>query len=154
MFEAVPLIGESWWMIATVAANADGSLNFDSGTLAIGPGLIFLPDPLEVGSPGVSGPDDIDYPFNVDNIGFYRSALDNFDLLAFDIHGGLDPAGIGADPGEIDGSDGYESLRPALGGAFAAAVPEPATWALMILGMGAVGGALRRRRVTTAMSFG
>ena len=29
------------------------------------------------------------------------------------------------------------------------AVPEPATWALMILGFGAVGGAMRRRRAAT-----
>jgi hypothetical protein len=28
------------------------------------------------------------------------------------------------------------------------AVPEPATWAMMILGMGAVGGAMRRRTRT------
>jgi choice-of-anchor C domain-containing protein len=31
-----------------------------------------------------------------------------------------------------------------------AAVPEPATWALMILGFGAVGGAMRRRRASAA----
>lgn len=33
------------------------------------------------------------------------------------------------------------TLRPG-----AAAVPEPATWALMIVGLGAAGGALRARR--------
>ena len=34
------------------------------------------------------------------------------------------------------------------------AVPEPASWAMMILGVGAVGGALRRRsKVTTRVSF-
>ena len=35
----------------------------------------------------------------------------------------------------------------------AAVVPEPATWGLMILGVGAVGGALRRRAVRTAVRF-
>jgi hypothetical protein len=35
----------------------------------------------------------------------------------------------------------------------AGAVPEPATWAMMIGGMGAVGGAMRRRRVSTKVSF-
>lgn len=35
-----------------------------------------------------------------------------------------------------------------------AAVPEPATWAMMILGMGAVGFAMRRRqKVTTRVSY-
>ena len=32
-------------------------------------------------------------------------------------------------------------------------VPEPSTWALMILGFGAVGGAMRRRNVRTAVRF-
>ncbi len=34
-----------------------------------------------------------------------------------------------------------------------AAVPEPATWAMMIGGIGMVGGAMRRRRVSTKISF-
>lgn len=154
VFEAVPVIGESWWTIATVAANADGSLNYDSGVLTLAAGTIFPADPLTLGSPGVSGPDDVDYPNDIDNIGFYRSALDNFELLAFDIHGAPDPADVGAAPGEVDGSDGYEALRPALAGAFAAPVPEPATWATMIGGFGIVGGALRsaRRRRSTAVA--
>jgi hypothetical protein len=33
------------------------------------------------------------------------------------------------------------------------AVPEPATWAMMIGGMGMVGGAMRRRRVSTKVTF-
>ena len=149
VFEATPLIGESWWTIATVAAGADGSLDYDSGLLSVASGTIFAPDPLEVGSPGVSGADDVDFPTDIDNIGFYRSALDRFALLAFDIHGAPDPAGVGATPGEVDGSDGFEALRPALAGSYAAAVPEPSTWAMMIAGFGAVGTALRgagRRR--------
>jgi hypothetical protein len=35
----------------------------------------------------------------------------------------------------------------------AGSVPEPATWAMMIGGMGVVGGAMRRRRVSTKVSF-
>jgi hypothetical protein len=34
------------------------------------------------------------------------------------------------------------------------AVPEPATWAMMIIGFGLVGGTLRRRTMQTAVSFG
>lgn len=38
--------------------------------------------------------------------------------------------------------------------ALAAAVPEPATWAMMIVGMGVIGGAMRRRaKVTTAVRY-
>lgn len=36
---------------------------------------------------------------------------------------------------------------------FGGGVPEPATWALMILGFGAIGGALRRKRVSTSVRF-
>jgi hypothetical protein len=32
-------------------------------------------------------------------------------------------------------------------------VPEASTWAMMVLGVGAVGGAMRRRRVRTSVSF-
>ena len=35
----------------------------------------------------------------------------------------------------------------------AGAIPEPATWGLMILGFGAIGGAMRRRRTTTSVRF-
>ncbi len=38
-------------------------------------------------------------------------------------------------------------------GSVAGAVPEPATWAMMIGGCGMVGGAMRRRRVSTKVSF-
>jgi hypothetical protein len=37
--------------------------------------------------------------------------------------------------------------------AVSGAVPEPATWALMILGFGAVGGAMRRRQSATKVRF-
>lgn len=38
-------------------------------------------------------------------------------------------------------------------GGFAAAVPEPATWAMMIFGFGAVGGTMRRKKATTRVRF-
>lgn len=40
------------------------------------------------------------------------------------------------------------SLAPTVAGA----VPEPATWGMMILGFGVAGAALRRRRITTRLS--
>jgi hypothetical protein len=38
--------------------------------------------------------------------------------------------------------------------AFSAAVPEPASWAMMVAGFGLVGGALRRRKVTLKVTLG
>jgi len=41
-------------------------------------------------------------------------------------------------------------IDKAIAGPVSAPVPEPATWALMILGLGAAGGAVRRRRAAMA----
>jgi uncharacterized protein YfaP (DUF2135 family) len=49
--------------------------------------------------------------------------------------------GANTTPGNISGN-----------GAFAVTVPEPATWALMLLGFGGMGMAMRRRRRTTAFA--
>ncbi|MFZ5720919.1 MAG: PEPxxWA-CTERM sorting domain-containing protein [Pseudomonadota bacterium] len=60
----------------------------------------------------------------------------------------IDVAGEGGQSGSTVGADidavGAISTRPQ------SVVPEPGTWALMILGFGAAGGALRRRRVAAA----
>ena len=49
--------------------------------------------------------------------------------------------------GRLDASNGSAS-------ATVAAVPEPATWAMMLVGFGAIGGAMRRKsKVNTAVSF-
>ena len=65
---------------------------------------------------------------------------------------GTNPAAYGDWEGELraflaTGIDGFFIDAPDLG---RAVVPEPASWALMIGGMGAVGGAMRRRRVRVA----
>lgn len=53
-----------------------------------------------------------------------------------------------------DVTDGYWGPNLFLGAPIFAGVPEPATWAMMILGFGAVGGAMRRRRaVATKVRF-
>lgn len=60
----------------------------------------------------------------------------------FQLNGRLNPpSGLGA--GSLGGSVSF---------ALAGAVPEPTTWALFILGFGAVGGALRRRSSAVRVS--
>ncbi|MFS0771951.1 esterase-like activity of phytase family protein [Sphingomonas sp. 1P08PE] len=54
------------------------------------------------------------------------------------------PGSAGRTPGR---SDNNEFIKVRLDRPFAAAVPEPSSWALMIAGFGVVGGALRRRGV-------
>jgi len=53
------------------------------------------------------------------------------------------------------GDDGYWGPNVFLGvPVFTGGVPEPASWALMLVGFGAVGAAMRNRRGRTAISFG
>ena len=77
-------------------------------------------------------------------------SLNMLDLREIVIHGMNVANGIGAGtPGEVDGSNGYLAILPVLTGEItdaAGAVPEPTSWALMILGFGAVGTTLRSRR--------
>lgn len=44
-------------------------------------------------------------------------------------------------------------VRYAISGLATAAVPEPATWAMMIAGFGLVGAAMRRRSIRTTVSY-
>jgi hypothetical protein len=46
----------------------------------------------------------------------------------------------------------YQGIQSAIGSEITSGVPEPATWAMMILGIGLAGGAMRRRRRQTALA--
>ena len=64
---------------------------------------------------------------------------------------GTDPAAFGDQQGELNaffeaGIDGFFIDAPNLGFEAVAAIPEPSSWAMMLLGFGFVGGAMRRRR--------
>lgn len=50
--------------------------------------------------------------------------------------------------GKVDGINGYSGNLT-----FARAVPETSTWAMMLMGFGAVGAAYRRRRTATRVAF-
>ena len=68
---------------------------------------------------------------------------------AFFTHLGLSPADFQPTFSEGEGNVASPPNFPGFG---AAAAPEPATWAMMLLGFGALGAALRRRRPTLAAS--
>ena len=64
--------------------------------------------------------------------------------------------GVAPDTYRVNGNGTISAFGPATSSpaAIGGAVPEPATWAMMILGMGAVGFAMRRRqKVTTRVSY-
>lgn len=52
----------------------------------------------------------------------------------------------------LDGGSKSLSAYAKIGDGYSGAVPEPATWALMIMGFGSVGATLRRRRTTAALA--
>ena len=70
--------------------------------------------------------------------------------------GGQDYFGFAFTNNTVLNSIGFET-RPGVGitatRAIPAAVPEPGTWAMLILGFGAVGFGMRRRKATTSVAF-
>jgi len=78
-------------------------------------------------------------------------------FLPADYRSGLDPAAFGDQQAELlayfkTGIDGFFIDAPDLGRATVNAVPEPSTWAMMVVGFGFIGAALRRRRSATALA--
>ena len=87
------------------------------------------------------------------NVGLLGLSLGSTDLLGFDISGssGAGFFSVNNNFYGIDLGTGRASLIGGLGaqgitGITIAAVPEPGTWAMMLLGFGGIGMALRRRR--------
>ncbi|TPG16536.1 PEP-CTERM sorting domain-containing protein [Sphingomonas koreensis] len=60
----------------------------------------------------------------------------------------IGPPGSGTNPGNPPDDPGGTTPDPGPG-----AVPEPATWALMIIGIGAIGVMMRRRRASTERRY-
>jgi hypothetical protein len=84
-------------------------------------------------------------PYICDGLGDETKALD---LALFDAIGWNTNVDVTANPNyRFSTADMYRSF------ANEAAVPESSTWAMMIVGMGAVGAGMRRRKVRTAVTF-
>ncbi len=84
------------------------------------------------------------------NLASFNPALHSFSINLGNVSPNLGFVGqLGnANPG----ANALVSFRARAGGAFTASIPEPGTWALMILGFGGAGAMLRRRRSLGAVA--
>lgn len=136
----------------------DGYIELAEGQVTYGPIIV----PLAGFDSAETSSVDYTHTFNLLDPSIYAGGYTRTDLLGADfndldlrelvIHGLTVPPGPGAGtPGEVNGTNGYLAVLP-VASAEIAAVPEPSTWALMILGMGGIA-ALRfrsKRRAVTA----
>ena len=81
--------------------------------------------------------------------GFDASALLPLDFREIVLHGSfVDPSAGAGTPNEIDGTQGSYSIALPVASGMISAIPEPGTWAMMIIGFGAIGAAMRSRRTS------
>ena len=114
----------------------------------------------------------------ITKIGLYVGSLDSYNSLIFTLQGGAQLTYTGADLGAFSGADNGDQLAGNTNGVFdfsfkkavtsiqfqsagnsfeiaginAADAPEPATWAMLILGVAMIGCAARRRREAKAVT--
>jgi hypothetical protein len=85
------------------------------------------------------------YDAGFDRVTLLGSDLKQLDFRELVIHGMSVPAGAGAGTGgEVDGTAGYKAVLP-VASAEITAVPEPATWSMMLVGLFGLGGVMRSR---------
>lgn len=131
-------------VILSLAGLSDPGPEAPTGTLNYSESFNLL-DPMIYADNNMDGIPDFD---REDLLG---PGLNSLQLREIVLHGMTVPAGIGAGtPGEVDGTNGYLAVLPVASGEIvrssAGAVPEPSTWAMMLLGFGATGMIIRRRR--------
>ena len=93
--------------------------------------------------------------FDLTDSGVFNADFTAEDLLPLQLreivlHGLTVPAVGDGTPGEVDGTAGYKAVLPVAAGEIrpgnmTAAVPEPATWAMMLLGFFGLGGVMRTK---------
>jgi hypothetical protein len=152
----------NFWNALTIGAGQNGiftqtfSYNFDSSDNSFGspPGGIL---PLDPGGNGIGGCSSTAAALAL--AGITGLCAGRQPIVSFDIgstHFSFNDSGHILDTGNYDfvnySPDGNESINWNLIGSAASrggsGVPEPATWAMMLVGFGGLGSALRRRRAT------
>ena len=115
---------------------------------------------------GDTGTGNFDIVFNYDDIQFGRNASAGYnagqpgspDGTYFQLPGSLSGEAFtngGANALVSNSNVGVDGryLFSVRGGMVTPGIPEPSVWAMLILGMGAVGGAMRRRKQSVRVSF-
>lgn len=91
------------------------------------------------------------------NLRDLTNAFSSVSLVSNNGFGGFDAAGTTVRNGNLQidlrGTDFQNGSTLTFAVDATPAVPEPATWAMMILGMGAIGFAMRRQKGTTRVSY-
>lgn len=141
--------------VPTIAVDTDrdGFIEVAEGAATYGPIIVDLGNV----SANLQGISNFSATYNLTNSAIFGAGFDADDLFPLDlrevvIHGLTVPSGQGlGTPGEVNGINGYLGILPVAAGeirrvADVGAVPEPSTWAMMMLGFFGIGGAMRRAK--------
>lgn len=142
--------GDQFAFIQSVAG-AEGSFGLDVSGLTPGYSYSFVFDAaLRAGYPSTI----TNVSFNGINLGSYDAPSANYTTFATPNFTATGATGVLSFTGSttITGDDNVRIDNVRVNEFAVTAAPEPATWGLMIVGFGAVGGVLRRRRSVTAVA--
>jgi PEP-CTERM motif-containing protein len=138
----------------------DGFVELAEGLVTYGPILV----PFGNTDPDMDGVVNFDQIFNLLDPATYAPGFDITSLLGAGLnelqlreivlHGMTVPPGPGTGTaGEVNGTNGFLAVLPVASAEImrSGAVPEPASWALMLLGFGAIGVSIRRDKSKKAL---